>query len=50
MPKPILFPQKATHIQVLALTGTLKSTDANILPPRVSKSKKWLGDGVGWDL
>mmetsp|Transcript_23045 Transcript_23045/g.38590 ORF Transcript_23045/g.38590 Transcript_23045/m.38590 type:complete len:192 (+) Transcript_23045:133-708(+) len=49
MPKTYLFPQKATHTQILALTGTLKAPDANIVPPRVERGKKWLGDGVGWD-
>lgn len=48
MPKPILFPQKATHVQVLALTGNLKAPDANILPPRLPRPKKWLGEGQGW--
>lgn len=49
MPKPLLFPQKATHTQILALTGTLKAPDARIVPPRIERGKKWLGDGVGWD-
>lgn len=48
-PKPFLFPQKATHTQILALTGTLKAPDARNLPPKVERGKKWLGDGVGWD-
>ncbi len=49
MPKPLLFPQKATHTQILALAGTLKAPDARIIPPRIERGKKWLGDGVGWD-
>lgn len=49
MPKHMLFPQKATHTQILALTGTLKAPDANIIPPRVPRPKKWLGDGKGWE-
>jgi hypothetical protein len=49
MPKPLLFPQKATHTQILALSGTLKAPDARIVPPRIDRGKKWLGDGVGWD-
>ena len=49
MPKPLLFPQKATHTQILALAGTLKAPDARIVPPRIARGKKWLGDGVGWD-
>ena len=48
MPKPWLFPQKATHTQILAMTGTLKAPDARIIPPRIERGKKWLGDGVGW--
>ena len=47
--KQLLFPQKATHTQVLAIAGTLKAPDARIVPPRIARGKKWLGDGVGWD-
>jgi hypothetical protein len=49
IPKGFLFPQKATHTQILALTGTLKAPDASIVPPRVARGKKWLGEGVGWE-
>ncbi|KAJ1431023.1 hypothetical protein B484DRAFT_448534 [Ochromonadaceae sp. CCMP2298] len=49
IPKTYLFPQKASHTQVLALTGKLKAPDASILPPRVARGKKWLGEGVGWE-
>eukprot|EP00598_Pedospumella_elongata_P005077 CAMPEP_0184969370 /NCGR_PEP_ID=MMETSP1098-20130426/2132_1 /TAXON_ID=89044 /ORGANISM="Spumella elongata, Strain CCAP 955/1" /LENGTH=179 /DNA_ID=CAMNT_0027491123 /DNA_START=81 /DNA_END=620 /DNA_ORIENTATION=+ len=47
--KQLLFPHKATHTQILALAGTLKAPDARIVPPRIARGKKWLGDGVGWD-
>ena len=49
VPKHQLFPQKATHLQVLALTGALKMPDANKLPPDVPARKRWLGDNVGWE-
>lgn len=49
IPKNQLFPQKATHLQVLALTGALKMPDANTLPPDVPARKRWLGDNVGWE-
>ncbi len=49
MPKPMLYPQKATHVQILAMTGNLKAPNANIVPPLVQRNKKWLGDGVGWE-
>lgn len=44
-----LFPQKATHLQVLALTGALKMPDANKLPPDVPRGKRWMGDQEGWE-
>jgi hypothetical protein len=44
-----LFPQKATHLQVLALTGALKMPDANKLPPDVPRARRWLGDQEGWE-
>jgi len=44
-----IFPQKATHLQVLALTGALKSPDANILPPDVPRARRWMGDQEGWE-
>lgn len=47
--KEILFPQVATHQQILALTGSLKMPDPNKQPPDVPRGRKWLGDGVGWD-
>ncbi len=49
MPKPMLYPQKATHVQILAMTGNLKAPNANIIPPEVKRNKKWLGDGEGWE-
>lgn len=48
MPKVALFPQGATHEQILALTNTLKAPDANKLPPEVPRLRKWKGDHVGW--
>jgi hypothetical protein len=44
-----IFPQKATHVQVLAMTGNLKSGDAQKMPPLLPKGKRWLGDGQGWE-
>ena len=49
MPKDILYPQKASHQQVLALTGALKMPNPHIEPPEVPRRKKWLGDDAGWD-
>ena len=49
MPKQDLFPQKATHLQILAMTGALKMPDANILPPEVARRKRWLNDEIGWE-
>lgn len=49
MPQHVLFPQKATHLQVLALTGTLKMPAADKLPAEVPRGKRWLGDSVGWE-
>lgn len=49
LPGKVLYPQKATHEQILALTGTLKAPNANIVPPPVPRNKKWLGDGIGWE-
>lgn len=48
MPKDILFPQKASHQSVLALTGMLACPDARIPPPNVPRRQKWLGEDVGW--
>lgn len=49
MPKPMLYPQKATHVQILAMTGNLKAPNPHLVPPVVQRNKKWLGDGVGWE-
>eukprot|EP00981_Chlorochromonas_danica_P007019 scaffold1524_cov182-Ochromonas_danica.AAC.3 len=49
LPKYTLFPQGASHEQILALTNTLKAPDANSLPPEVPRPRKWRGDNVGWD-
>lgn len=43
-----IFPQKASHNQILAMTGTLKAPNPHIIPPEVPRSKKWHGDGIGW--
>jgi hypothetical protein len=49
MPSKVIFPQKATHNQILGMTGTLKAPNPHIIPPFVpSNPKKWMGDGVGW--
>jgi hypothetical protein len=46
--KTFLFPHKASHEQILALTGTLKAPNPHILPPEIPRTKKWRGDGEGW--
>eukprot|EP01038_Epipyxis_sp_PR26KG_P007000 gene7000-9565_t len=46
--KDYIFPQKATHTQILAMTGKLKAPDASYVPPPMPKGKKWLGEGIGW--
>ena len=48
MPKDYLYPQKATHSQILAMTGSLKAPDPNIVPPLIPRGRKWLGEGIGW--
>ena len=49
MPNKVIFPQKATHNQILGMTGTLKAPNPHIIPPFVpSNPRKWGGDGVGW--
>jgi len=47
--RDMIFPQKATHNQILAITGMLKAPDANKAPPSVPRTRKWLGDGKGWE-
>jgi hypothetical protein len=47
--KVYLFPFKATHTQILAMTGTLKSPDANIIPPEVPRGRRWLGENLGFE-
>ena len=47
-PKVELFPQKCTHTQILAMTGTLAAPRADIIPEAPMPRKKWLGEGVGW--
>lgn len=48
MPNHVLFPQGATHEQILSITGTLKAPDPRIIPPAMPKFKKWKGDNEGW--
>ena len=43
-----IFPQNASHQQVLALTGTLSMSDPHIKPPPIPIAKRWMGDDVGW--
>ena len=50
IPKNLLFPQKATHMQILAMTGSLCMPDANTVPARITRGVKWLGEGVGWEV
>lgn len=45
--KQILFPNGATHEQILAISGLLKAPNANIIPPEVRRQRKWKDD-VGW--
>lgn len=47
--KDPIFPQKATHNQILGMTGKLSAPSANTQPPAVKRTKKWLGDGLGWE-
>jgi len=47
-PKVELFPQKCTHSQILAMTGTLAAPRADIIPAAPAPRKKWLGEGEGW--
>jgi hypothetical protein len=49
MPKHVLYPLKATHDQILAMTGARTAPDANKIPAAVPKPKRWLGDGIGWE-
>lgn len=49
VPKTFLFPVTASHEQILALTGTLTAPNPNIIPPEVPRTKKWLGENVGWE-
>mmetsp|Transcript_38766 Transcript_38766/g.39460 ORF Transcript_38766/g.39460 Transcript_38766/m.39460 type:complete len:245 (-) Transcript_38766:93-827(-) len=49
MPKDYLYPQKASHQQILSLTNSLKMPDPFKNPPEVSRPKKWLGDDHGWE-
>jgi hypothetical protein len=46
--KEMLFPQGATHQQILALTHSDAAPDAHKMPPAVQRPKKWLGDDLGW--
>ena len=46
--KTYLFPQGATHTQILAQTGALAMPDARVEPPFMPKPRKWLGDDKGW--
>lgn len=46
--KEMLFPQGATHQQILALTNSSAAPDARKMPPPVPRPKKWLGDDKGW--
>lgn len=49
IPKHCVFPQKATHDQILVLTGDYVSKDANVIPPVIPRpNKKWFGEEKGW--
>lgn len=48
IPKVELYPQGVTHIQMLAMTGTLAMPSAHIIPPTQPPRKKWMGEGEGW--
>lgn len=43
-----LFPQKCTHSQILAMTGTLAAPSPHNIPAAPLPRKKWMGEGVGW--
>lgn len=38
MPSKVIFPQKATHNQILGMTGSLKAPNPHIIPPFVPSS------------
>eukprot|EP01040_Poterioochromonas_malhamensis_P002152 gene2152-2293_t len=48
--KSPIFPQKASHEQILAITGTLHAPNPFLIPPEVPRPKKWRGDGEGWSV
>lgn len=43
-----LFPVGASHLQLLTLTKSFAAPDARIPAPPMPKTRKWLGEGVGW--
>eukprot|EP01041_Mallomonas_annulata_P002353 gene2353-4566_t len=49
MPKDFLYPQNASHQQILTLTGSVMMPSPFKDPPQVSRPKKWLGNDVGWE-
>jgi len=48
IPKIHLFAQGQSHTAILAQTGSLAMPDARKEPPYVPRSRRWLGDGVGY--
>ena len=48
MPKVELFPQKCTHSQILAMTGSLAAPSPHNIPAAPLPRKKWMGEGIGW--
>jgi hypothetical protein len=46
--KDALFPLTASHEQILAITGKLKASNPNIIPPEVPRQRKFKAD-KGWN-
>jgi hypothetical protein len=47
--KVYLFPHKATHTQILAMTGKLAMPSVDAPPPEVPRERRWLGDAIGFE-
>ena len=47
--KEPLFPQGASHVQLLGIDGRLVGKQASEPAPEVAKRNRWLGDDVGWE-
>lgn len=49
LPREFLYPQKASHQQILSLTGSIIMPDPFKTAPSVPRPKRWLGNDVGWE-